>query len=191
MITTSDAHPIPVSSQTVGPYFRIGLGYLIERTPAIAPQTTGWIEIRGRVLDRDGAPVPDAMLEFWGAEAVKRAVDEDFEHNGFPIGFRRAMTDIDGNFAVTVSRPKQLALGDGSMQAPHLLVLVFARGLLRHLLSRLYFEDEPANFDDPVLKRLPAERRPTLIAQQGDNQASIYRWNVVLQGPDETVFFAW
>jgi protocatechuate 3,4-dioxygenase alpha subunit len=80
-------------------------------------------------------------------------------------------------------------MGDGRKQAPHILVLVFARGLLRHLISRVYFDDEPANASDPVLLCVPAERRHTLIARRGAGDS--YCWDVILQGPEETVFFAW
>jgi len=77
------------------------------------------------------------------------------------------------------------------MQAPHMLVLVFARGLLRHLLTRVYFEDEPGNTADTVLQEIPAERRATLTARLETHQANSYQWTVHLQGQDETVFFAW
>jgi protocatechuate 3,4-dioxygenase alpha subunit len=166
---------IPAGSQTVGPYFSIGLEYLIERTPALTLETAGTIEIRGRVLDRDGAPVPDAMLEFWSAPKVGE------EEGLFPAGFRRAATDGDGNFSVVMARAP----------APHMLVLVFARGLLRHLITRVYFGDGQANQADPVLMTIPQERRATLIAQPDESRANLYRWNVILQGTGETVFFAW
>src|SRR5271156_4714788 len=145
---SGDPVQIPAGSQTVGPYFRIGLDYLIERTPALTLQTAGTIEIRGRVSDRDGAPVPDAMLEFWSAPKVGE------EEGLFPAGFRRAATDEDGNFSVVMGA-----------RATHMLVLVFARGLLRHLVTRVYFGDEQANQGDPVLMTIPQERRATLIAQ--------------------------
>lgn len=171
---SDDPVPIPAGSQTVGPYFRIGLDYLIERTPALTLETAGTIEIRGRVWDRDGAPVPDAMLEFWRAPG-------DGEEGVFPAGFRRAATDADGNFSVVMARA----------QAPHMLVLVFARGLLRHLVTRVYFGDELANQGDPVLMTIPQERRATLIAQPDESRANLYKWDVILQGTGETVFFAW
>lgn len=176
---------IPAGSQTVGPYFCIGLEYLIERTPAITLDTPGNIEIRGRVLDRDGTPVPDAMLEFWSAAKIadKLAV--------FPAGFRRITTDADGTYSVVMERPKTLPPKDERVHAPHMLVLVFARGLMRHLISRVYFADEEANESDPVLRAIPEDRRPTLIAQPDESRANVYRWNVILQGAGETVFFAW
>jgi protocatechuate 3,4-dioxygenase, alpha subunit len=172
---SGDSVQIPAGSQTVGPYFRIGLDYLIERTPALTLETAGTIEIRGRVSDRDGVPVPDAMLEFWSAAKIGE------EEGPFPAGFRRAATDGDGNFSVVMARAP----------APHMLVLVFARGLLRHLVTRVYFGDAQANQGDPVLMSIPQERRATLIAQPDGSQANSYRWDVILQGPGETVFFAW
>jgi protocatechuate 3,4-dioxygenase, alpha subunit len=185
---TADEKLIPAGSQTVGPFFRIGLDYLIDRAPARAADEAR-IEILGRVLDRDG-PVPDAMLEFWATSTAQTRGQDSY-----PGGFRRAATDVDGNFAVELARPAAAPLGDGRMQAPHMLVLVFARGLLRHLLTRVYFEDEPGNKADPVLQEIPAERRGTLIAHREDQALNSYRWNVVLQGQeqgqDETVFFAW
>ena len=180
------ANQVPAGSQTVGPYFRIGLEYLMDRAPAIEVGAPGTIEIQGRVLDRDGAPVADAMLEFWTAGSGSTQ-----NQSQYPIGFRRTATDDDGNFAVVITRPEAVALRDGQMQAPHLLALVFARGLLRHLLSRVYFENEPMNVADAVLQQIPAERRGTLIAQRESSSNNSYRWNVVLQGQDETVFFAW
>jgi protocatechuate 3,4-dioxygenase alpha subunit len=188
---TPDARQIPAGSQTVGPYFRIGLDYLMDRAPAIEAGATGTIEIRGRVLDRDGLPVQDAMLEFWAPGSGTSVLPSTPDPSQYPMGFRRTATDSDGNFSLVANRAEAAPLGDGRMQAPHMLVLVFARGLLRHLLSRVYFEDEPGNLEDPVLLQLAAERRGTLIAQRESDQKYSYRWNVVLQGRDETVFFAW
>jgi protocatechuate 3,4-dioxygenase alpha subunit len=158
---------IPASSQTVGPFFSIGLEYLMDRARAV--NSGNHIEIRGRVLDGNGIPVPDAVLEFWSPSVAAA------EHDFFPAGFRRVATDVGGNFAVKAMRP----------EASHMLVLVFARGLLRHLLTRVYFHDTV----DAVLQQIPAERRGTLMAQLDGEQT--YRWDVILQGENETVFFAW
>lgn len=166
---------VPAGSQTVGPYFHIGLEYLLERTPALTLDKPGTIEICGRILARDGAPVPDAMLEFWSAAEVAGQTP------AFPSGFRRTVTDGDGRYSVVMERPT----------TPHMLVLVFARGLMRHLLSRIYFADEQANENDPVLVTITADRRRTLIAQPDETRANVYGWNVILQGAGETVFFAW
>jgi len=184
---TDDSRLIPAGSQTVGPFFSIGLDYLIDRAPVLHADKAGRIEVRGRVLDRDGTPVPDAVLEFWSPRLTVSTPDQD----QYPSGFRRTATDINGNFAVAAMRPAAAPLEDGRMQAPHMLVLVFARGLLRHLLTRVYFENEPGNTADTVLKEIPAERRATLIARLENHQTNSYQWDVRLQGQDETVFFAW
>jgi protocatechuate 3,4-dioxygenase, alpha subunit len=183
--------PITAGSQTVGPYFRIGLEYLLERTPALTLAAPGTIEITGRVLDRDGAPVPDAMLEFWSSVKDVDKPGGDAEAIVFPAGFRRAPTDGDGRFSVVLVRPTTVRSDHERVQAPHMLVLVFARGLMRHLISRVYFADETANEGDPVLMSISEERRATLIAQPDQGQANLYQWDVVLQGTGETVFFAW
>ncbi len=176
----------PYGSQTVGPYFRIGLEYLLDRTPEIA-NLEATIEIHGRVIDRDGNPVPDALLEFWSSDGTLRPNSSIANETGFPDGFRRTPTDDAGSYSVTMTRPAGIPTGDRG--APHMLVLIFARGLLRHLISRVYFEGEPANESDPVLLAVPTERRRTLIARRdGPNK---FHWDVVLQGADETVFFAW
>jgi protocatechuate 3,4-dioxygenase, alpha subunit len=180
---------IPTSSQTVGPYFRIGLDYLVGCAPSFQVDAAKLVTIRGRVLDRDGAPVSDAMLEFWSAGAGERDQGKNSRPAGFPDRFRRAATDVDGNFSAVMPRPRPIPVEDGRMQAPHLLVLVFARGLLRNLISRAYFDDEPGIGSDPVLLAVPVERRHTLIAQRDGNDS--FRWDVHLQGAEETVFFAW
>jgi protocatechuate 3,4-dioxygenase alpha subunit len=176
---------IPSSSQTVGPYFRIGQGYLIDRMAELDPSADGNVEIGGAVLDRDGLGVPDAMLEFWSAVPAARGQQE----NGIPERFRRVATNDLGNFQVKIRKPVAMKLEDGRIQSPYLMVLVFARGLQRHLISRVYLEGETANEGDPVLQSLPSERRRSLIAKaMGDTR---FRWNVILQGAEETVFFAW
>lgn len=179
---------IPSSSQTVGPYFRIGLDYLADCAPSPGGEGER-VTIHGQVLDRDRSPVPDAMLEFWSASAANLTPNGTVRQADFPSGFRRAGTDPDGRFSVAMSRPAAIPPDDGALQAPHLVVLVFARGLLRHLISRVYFDGEPGNASDPVLLGIPAERRRTLIARSEGEDA--FRWDVILQGSDETVFFAW
>src|SRR5579863_3937258 len=154
----------PSGSQTVGPFFSIGLEHLIEQRPATEPALDK-LEIRGKVLDRDAAPVSDALLEFWGADPSGAYSDAVRSTNGHPAGFHRVATDSDGSFSLLLNKPGPARLGDGRFQAPHLLVLVFARGLLRHLITRVYFEHEPTNDADPVLLEIPAERRHTLIAR--------------------------
>ena len=184
---SANTRGIPAGSQTVGPFFRIGMEYLTDRIAMADAEAEGLVEIRGKVLDGAGAPVPDALLEFWnGTNSTEASVPQE---HGNPDGFRRAATDLNGAFTVRIVRPVGSPLEDGREQAPHWMVLVFARGLLRHLITRVYIEDENANERDAVLLGVPAERRGTLIAKRDESNA--YRWDVILQGPDETVFFAW
>lgn len=180
------------ASHTVGPFFHIGLGrdHAIDLT---APGLDGErVTIVGRVLDGDGLPVNDALIETWQANTHGRyAHPEDGQEQplspGF-TGFGRVCTDDDGAFRLTTIKPGSVPGPAGSAQAPHLVVVLFMRGLLKHLLTRLYFPDEPANADDPVLNLIPPERRATLIAQRTPEDG-VLRWNVILQGTDETVFF--
>jgi protocatechuate 3,4-dioxygenase alpha subunit len=180
---------IPCSSQTVGPFFRIGLQYLVDRLAAVESSADA-IEIRGRVFDSEGAPVPDSMIEFWGADPSGAYSGVHPGANGFPAGFCRVATGEDGGFSFSIGKPGATPMGDGRMQAPHFLVLFFARGLLRNLVTRVYFEGEQANGADPVLAGIPPQRQHTLVARAAGGPG-LYNWNIVLQGKDETVFFDW
>ncbi len=158
-------------SQTVGPFFGVGMPF--ERGEQLAPpESAGAMRIEGQVLDGKGEPVPDALLEIWQPAT----------------GFGRARTDSEGAFSFTTVKPGPVPAPDGRMQAPHFNVTVFARGLLRHLVTRMYFPDETqANADDPVLNLVEPARRETLIAK---NCGGVLRFDVRLQGERETVFFA-
>ena len=182
---------IPTSSQTVGPFFTIGLQYLIDRAENFPVDAPGRIRLSGRVLDAERNPVPDAMLEFWGAnsEGAYEVVRENGP--GCPQGFRRTRTNGEGCYKLSIVRPGPVPLGDGTAQAPHLVVLVFARGLMRNLLTRVYLPDPAATAQDLVLNEVPAERRPTLVARPIAADRDAFLWDVVLQGREETVFFAW
>lgn len=181
---------IPSGSQTVGPYFTIGLRSLADEIAEV-DEMRGSIELSGTVVDRDGAPVPDAMLELWGAEGEGIYAGASVGADGVPAGFHRLITDEGGRFSAKIDKPVPVVLGDGRTQAPHFLVLFFARGLLRHLITRLYFAGEEANDSDPVLLGVPEARRHTLVAKPQDDNARAFHWDVVLQGHDETAFFAW
>jgi protocatechuate 3,4-dioxygenase, alpha subunit len=167
-------------SQTVGPFFAIELPY--AEGPYVVPDgAEGAIWLRGRVLDGAGDPIPDALVETWQADPDGR-FDSDFR------GFGRSGTDAEGAWAIHTLKPGPVAAPDGGVQAPHVDLTVFARGLLRHLVTRLYFDDEDeANAADPVLAGLDDARRATLVAAVEDDG---YRLDIHLQGPDETVFFA-
>lgn len=177
-------------SQTVGPYLSIGLRW--EDGPyVVAPGTAGAVWLRGRVLDGNGEVVPDALVETWQADAEGRFDHPDDPRGASGSGFRgfgRSET-TDGEYAVLTLKPGRVPHPSGGMQAPHVDVSVFARGLLDRLVTRLYFADEPdANAQDPVLAGLPDDAaRRTLLALPSDDG---YRLDIVLQGSDETVFFA-
>ncbi|GAA3337205.1 protocatechuate 3,4-dioxygenase subunit alpha [Amorphoplanes nipponensis] len=163
-------------SQTVGPYLSIGLSWA-EGPAVVAADTPGAVWLRGEIRDGDGAVVKDALVETWQADP-----DGRFHTPGFR-GLGRCPTGDDGRYAIRTVKPGVVA-----DQAPHLAVSVFARGLLHRVVTRVYFADEAAaNAADPVLARVPGERRGTLIAEQS---ADGYRFDIILQGPDETVFFA-
>lgn len=182
-------------SQTVGPFFAIGLPWPTG-PQAVPPDTPGAIRISGAVYDGAGEPVPDAILETWQADPEGRFADLWDHHGpsrtpGFR-GFARCGTDpaADGDparYEIVTLKPGRVPGPEGTLQAPHLDVIVMARGMLRHLVTRLYFADEPAaNSEDPVLQHVPAERRATLLAQPVEGG---YHFDIRLQGVGETVFF--
>jgi len=151
------------------------------------------IAIAGRILDADGQGIPDAVLELWQANAQgKYAHPEDQQeksaHPGFQ-GFGRVPTTEDGSFRFTTIKPGAVLGPDGKLQAPHIVVSVFMRGLLRRLVTRIYFPDEPANAADFALNLVEPGRRGTLVAKRTTEHVGNLEWNVVIQGPDETVFF--
>jgi|SRR5579863_496694 len=178
-------------SQTVGPFFRIGLEHLCAPDDAAARAGVDVVTVRGRVIDGDGNGVPDAMLEIWHAGPDGFYGADGPDERGRATCFTRSATGEDGWFQFTIRRPGKIACDSGPAQASHANVLVFMRGLLRHLMTRMYFPDEPANQSDPLLQLVPAERRGTLIARAIADGPGYVEWNVVLQGTNETVFFAW
>ena len=178
-------------SQTVGPYLHIGLNWL--NTDRIAgPGVKGErVTIQGRVLDGDGVGVSDALVEIWQANAAgKYAHPEDRQKKRLARGFRgfgRIPTDARGRFRFRTVKPGRVPGPEGKLQAPHLSVTVFMRGMLKQLSTRIYFPDEPSNAQDPLLRLVPAARRATLVARR--KAKGVLEWDVVLQGRNETVFF--
>jgi len=188
-------------SQTVGPFFKYGL------TPngqyawndaftsnLVTPDTSGdRIRITGKVVEGDGQPVPDCMLEIWQADAQGRFADPQDKRalpNATFRGFGRCGTDANGDYAFDTIKPGSVPDPDGKPQAPHILVAVFARGMLLNNYTRIYFDGEVGNAGDPVLALVPADRRPTLIAsREPGNGSAVYRFDIRLQGDNETVFF--
>ncbi len=177
--------------QTVGPYLRIGFSWLATRDIAAKGVAGERVSVQGRVLDGDGEAVSDAAVEIWQANSHGRyAHPEDKQKKPLEKGFRgfgRVLTDAQGGFRFSTIKPGRVPGPDGRLQAPHLVISVFMRGLLKHLATRMYFPDEPANRDDPLLKLVPQARRATLVARS-KGRGSL-EWNVVLQGKGETVFF--
>jgi protocatechuate 3,4-dioxygenase alpha subunit len=179
-------------SQTVGPYLSISLHRLI--TPEIVdPSDPRAVRLRGTLLDGAGDPVPDGLIEIWQANPTGRyahPADDRKElalEDGF-LGFGRCGTAPGGTFEFVIVKPGRIPWPEGGLQAPHLEVCIFARGLLKHAFTRIYFPDEEeANAADPVLSRLDAAARSTLVAAAEDGGL---RFDIRLQGPAHTTFFA-
>jgi protocatechuate 3,4-dioxygenase, alpha subunit len=180
------------TSQTVGPFFTLGLEWLCGEDFARGDVPGERVVISGKVLDGEGRAVPDALLEIWQAnENGRYAHPEDSQERpptpGF-LGFGRVATDDNGHFRFGTIKPGRVVGPDGKLQAPHLVVSVFCRGLLRRLVTRIYFPGEASNAEDFALLRVEESRRPALIARPTDQPGTL-RWNVILQGAGETVFF--
>ena len=183
---------IPTPGQTVGPFFALGLD-----RPEWADMTRDnpageRIVIEGEVRDGDGAPVPDAVIELWQANAAGRynspsdnQTDKKIDPNF--IGFGRASTDGQGRFKITTVKPGPVPGRGNALQAPHINVAFFARGLLKQLFTRIYFADEAGNASDPLLSGIDdGNVRNTLIARKSKSGA--YRFDFILQGKNETAF---
>jgi protocatechuate 3,4-dioxygenase alpha subunit len=180
-------------SQTVGPYLHIGLNGLNTTELAPADVSGERIVLQGRLFDADGAPVPDGMIEIWQANAHGKYAHPD-DARALPLeagftGFGRTPTDDEGRFRFSTIKPGKVPAADGQLQAPHIMVAIFARGVIKQLVTRVYFagDDHTA---DPVLQQVPAARRATLIASPVTGQAGVLEWHIVLGGGNnETVFF--
>ena len=182
---------LTTASQTVGPF--VSIGFAQQKTDNLAVEGVSGerVTIRGRVVDGDGKPVIDACVETWQANAHGQYAHPD-DAQGKTLnpafrGFARSLTNDNGAYQITTVKPGHVPALGGALQAPHLAVIIFMRGLLRHLHTRIYFPADASNADDPVLKLVPAERRNTLIARK--ISAGVIEWNVILQGDAETVFF--
>lgn len=202
-------------SQTVGPFFHYGLPWrggadlvgssaMGARPELFAPEhdilvrssPTGMpagavIEVGGRVIDGAGDGVPDALIELWQANAAGRYCSADDDRDAVPIdphfiGFGRAATAADGGYRFRTVMPGRVPGPGNGLQAPHLALSVFGRGLIKRLATRLYFAGAEGNEHDPVLARVPADRRSTLIARWRDDA---WQLDIVLSGAGETVFF--
>ena len=184
------------ASQTVGPFLKIGL--VREGQEFVVPKSAnGALKVQGRVYDGEGKPVPDAMIEIWQANVHgKYNHPEDLSDaelvKGFN-GFGRSCTDEEGCFFFVTVKPGRVAGLGNTLQAPHIAINVFARGMLKQQVTRLYFSDEiHANSEDPVLNSIDdAEVRDTLVASKVNDENGIpcYKFNIHLQGEKETAFF--
>mgnify|MGYP001558898851 CR=1 FL=1 len=172
-------------SQTIGPFFKDGLRLPNGATPFPDSAPGRRIRVSGALSEGESRTVPDALIEFWQPDAAGHFGGPDA---GSCAGFGRVMTDEAGRYAISTILPGQVPAADGRMQAPHILVVVFARGLLRQLLTRVYFEGEASNAHDPVLAACGA-RAATLVAKRDQADANAFVWNLMLQGAQETVFF--
>jgi len=190
MTERAEATTVPgrTPSQTIGPFF--GFALPSEAGPLVVDAAApGALWVRGQVLDGAGEPVPDGLVETWQADPSgrytgSRGLDQD--SRSFH-GFGRCATDAAGRYAIRTVKPGPVRSLDGVLQAPHIEVLFFARGLLKRLLTRIYFPDEPtANARDPLLTMLDPRARTTLVATPSEDG---YRFDIRLQGEHETAFF--
>ena len=178
-------------SQTVGPYLHIGLDWLNTTQLAPAGVAGERIVIEGRLIDAQGEVVPDGVIEIWQADAQGVYAHPDDGRAGSPgfLGFGRCATGADGSFRFSTIKPGSVPGTDGRLQAPHIMVNVFARGLLKQLVTRIYFPGDEHDAD-VVMQQVPAGRRATLVAKQHAGSGQ-FEWNIVLGGGSdaETVFF--
>ncbi len=188
----TEANPRKLTpSQTIGPFFAYALTPKAYDLPELVTgamagdgATGERITVTGRVFDGVGSPVTDAMVEIWQADSTGTYVRPGA--NAAFNGFGRTESDAEGRFTFTTLKPGAVSDGKGGLQAPHLSLSLFARGLMIRLATRIYFADEPANATDPVLALVPASRRNTLIASC---VGATYALDIHLQGENETVFF--
>jgi protocatechuate 3,4-dioxygenase, alpha subunit len=177
---------VATPSQTVGPFFHLGLDG-VAAPETVAGAVGHPVTIEGTVIDGAGEPVNDALIEIWQADA-RGAYATGSEPAAFR-GFTRVATDDAGRFRIKTIMPGRVSGPGATQQAPHLLVVIFMRGLLRHLFTRLYFPDVADNDADPILNLVDAARRRTLLATRRPGSSDVFNWDIRLQGDAETVFF--
>lgn len=184
----------PTPSQTAGPYFHLGCTEQRSVASLVRPETEGErIRLVCRVLDGEGAPVPDAMIEIWQANADGKYNHpddrQDKQLESAFSGFGRLATNGEGGCEFLTIRPGRVPGKDGVPQASHINVSVFGRGILKRLATRIYFADDPETLKDPVLALVPEERRGTLLASHHGPRADEWHFDIHLCGARETVFF--
>lgn len=185
---------VAAPSQTVGPFFHLGLTYGENAGQLASPQAKGEnVRLAIRVLDAEGAGVPDALVELWQADANGKYNHPDDLQDKIPDpafrGYGRLGSDKNGEVIFETVRPGRVPGVDGALQAPHVNVHVFSRGVLRHLSTRIYFDGEPSNGEDAILRLVPPVRRNTLIAHADPQRPGTWRIDFHLCGDAETVFF--
>lgn len=180
-------------SQTVGPFFHFGLTDGVSGCIAAASAPGEHVRISVRVADGAGVPVPDAMVEVWQADPEGKYPEPIAGDGRTPSrefrGYGRQATDANGECAFETVKPGRVADGQGGLQAPHLNICLFARGLLRQLHTRVYFDGDPTLVDDAALQRVAADRRATLLARSSGSAPGVWQFDIRLQGEQETVFF--
>jgi len=174
---------IATPSQTVGPFFHFGITTDQQLGTLAASAVGERLHLRIRLFDGAGTPLPDAMVEIYQANAAG-----EYGTPGFS-GFGRLATQMDGSCTFETIRPGRVKDAGGRMQAPHINVCLFARGILRHLYTRMYFAGDPELDADPILGLVPADRRSTLLASPAEGTSGSWEWTIRLQGDGETVFF--
>jgi len=185
----------PTASQTAGPFLHLGLTEKNSVGRVAGKHAQGErVRLRCRITDADGAPVPDAVVEIWQANSLGK-----YQHPDDPqqkpddpdcYGFGRLAVGEDGRCTFETVRPGCVPGPDNSVQAPHLNISIFARGLLKHLVSRIYFAGDPEIANDPVMRLVPPERRESLLAHPDPTHPGSWLFEIRLSGEAETVFFA-
>ena len=195
---TGGRHLVASASQTIGPFFHVGPGATDRFGRMAHPDAPGeHIGLHLRIVDGDGAPVPDALVELRQADAdgVYSSAPPSLADSPAFTGFGRLPTDDDGRCTFETIRPGSLQDGSGMRHASHINVCIFMRGMMRHLYTRLYFQGDPALDDDPLLALVSADRRATLIARRRTGEpgsspgTADWEFVIRLQGDGETVFF--
>src|SRR5256885_1706710 len=176
-------HHVDRLTRPVGPFFAMRLGESGWADGGAEKAIGGHSTVEGPVREGDGAVVPDSLVEIWQANAAGRYAHPD-DHQSKPLdpnftGYGRAPTDDNGHFAIETVMPGRVPGPDGTLQAPHLLLGILARGILTRLVTRIYFDDEPSTQEDPILALVPADRRTTLIAKHTDDDR--YQFDLILQ----------
>jgi protocatechuate 3,4-dioxygenase, alpha subunit len=184
---------MPTPSQTIGPFFEIG-SFAEQQSKLVDPGAPEAIRVWGRVFDGEGTPVDDALVEIWQANRAGRYAHPEDDREEIPLeegfdGFGRCPTDEEGRYEFVTVKPGPVPAPGGGLQAPHIEVSVFARGLLKRLATRIYFPDEAeANEADPVLSSIEdSDERGTLVARADEDGP--LRFDIHLQGDEQTTFF--